>query len=62
MYLFSASVTIIYAIIVIIIRIIINVWSWNEINCSMIGENVKCTMVPNLSLRKVDFHGFQLFY
>jgi hypothetical protein len=36
--LFSASVIIIGATTVIIIRLIINAWSWNEINCYIIGE------------------------
>jgi hypothetical protein len=41
-YLFSANVIIIYAATVIIIRIIIDAWSWNEISCSRSGEALFC--------------------
>ena len=36
--LFQISVIIMYSTAVIIISIIIGVWSWKKINCSMIGE------------------------
>jgi hypothetical protein len=44
-YLFSASDIIIYATTVIIIRRIINAWSWNEISCSIIGDALSCKFI-----------------
>jgi hypothetical protein len=46
--LFSASVIIIYATTVMIIRRIISAWPWNEISCSIIGDALSC-MSQNLS-------------
>jgi hypothetical protein len=55
-YLLSASVIIMYATTVIIIRIIISVWSWNEISCSMIGEALSCKfMFAHVVISKKSF-------
>jgi hypothetical protein len=45
MFLLMANVVIIYATTVRIIRIIISVWSWNEISCSIIGDALSCRFI-----------------